>query len=61
MISSIHILGFLMKVQEGRIGKGEDNSHYVDFESLRESIEVRMEAMVEEILGASFHGGLMEV
>jgi hypothetical protein len=29
-------------------------------ESLRESIEERMVAMVEESLGAPFHGGILE-
>jgi hypothetical protein len=27
MISFIHLLGFLMEVQEGRIGQGEAHSH----------------------------------
>ena len=51
---SIHLLGFLMEGQERLIHT------YVHLESLRESIEVRMEAIVEGSLGASFHGGLFK-
>jgi hypothetical protein len=33
---------------------------YVHLESLRGSMRMRLEALVEGSLGASFHGGLME-
>jgi hypothetical protein len=60
MISSIHLLGFLMEVQEGCIGQREARSLLCSLGEFERSIEERMEAMVEGSLGASFHGGLME-
>jgi hypothetical protein len=56
MISTIHILGFLMEVQEGRKGKGELIHSFSHLESLRESLEMRFEALGEASLGACFHG-----
>ena len=53
MILSIHLLGFLMEVQEGAKGKERLIHSYVHLESLRESIEERMVAMVEESLGTN--------
>jgi hypothetical protein len=49
-----------MEVQEGAYSQERLIHSYVHLESLRESNEERMEAMVEGSLGASFHGGLME-
>jgi hypothetical protein len=61
MISSIEILGFLMEVQEGRKGQGEAHFHlFVHQESLEKVKRMGMEALGEESLGASFHGGLMK-
>jgi hypothetical protein len=47
-------------LKRGTKGKERLIHSYVHLESLRESIEERMEAMVEGSLGTSFHGGLME-
>jgi NAD kinase len=56
MISIIHSLGFLMEFKRGAKGKEELIQSFVHLESLRESMRMRFEAMVEESLGASIHG-----
>jgi hypothetical protein len=48
------------RFERGAKSKEEFIHSYVHLESLRESIEEMMVAMVEEILGTPFHGGSQE-
>jgi hypothetical protein len=50
----------LWRFKRGTKGKERLIHSCVHLESLRESIEERMVDMVEERLGAPFHGGSME-
>jgi hypothetical protein len=49
-----------MEVQEGRKGQREAHSLFCSPRELGEEQRMRMEALDEGSLGASFHGGLME-
>jgi hypothetical protein len=57
-ILAIHLLGFLMEVQEGRIGPRRLIHSFVHLERKRRAMEMGMEALDEGFKGASFHGGL---